>query len=100
MLDHLDDLESDFSAIHRVDDIHILDGPRFFRLAYRLGAYSGVMAARVAEQQHRNTTPAGQPGQVSRTAHQTPRRSLAPVDAEPELAELQLAGIVERVKVP
>jgi hypothetical protein len=33
------------SALHRVTDIRELDGPTFFRLAYRLPAYEG--AARV-----------------------------------------------------
>ncbi len=46
MLDHLDDLESDFSVFHRVDDIYAMDGPQFFSRAYRLSAYQGVMAIR------------------------------------------------------
>lgn len=51
MLDHLDDLASDFSVFHRIDDITTLDGPTFCRMAYRLTAYTGVMAARVAAAQ-------------------------------------------------
>jgi hypothetical protein len=51
VLGHLDDLASDFSAIHRVDDIYALPGPAFFRFAFRLGAYQGVIQARMAEQQ-------------------------------------------------
>lgn len=43
MLDYLDDLSSDFSAIHRVDDIYALDGAKFFNLANRVVAYPGVM---------------------------------------------------------
>lgn len=43
MLDHLDDLASDFSAIHGIPDILDLDGPAFMRLAYRIGCYQGVM---------------------------------------------------------
>lgn len=43
----MDDLDSDFSAIHRVDDYRTLPGPRFFSLAMRLAAYPGVMRARV-----------------------------------------------------
>lgn len=35
------------SAIHRVDDIYAMDGPRFFTLAARLPAYPGVMQVRV-----------------------------------------------------
>lgn len=43
----LDDIESDMSALHRIDDITSLDGPRFFRLAWRLPAYEGAMRARL-----------------------------------------------------
>jgi hypothetical protein len=39
----LSDIESDMSAVHRVDDIWSMDGPRFFRLAWRLAAYQGCM---------------------------------------------------------
>lgn len=48
MLEHLADLESDFSALHRIDDMGELPSDRFFRMAYRLAAYGGVMAARQA----------------------------------------------------
>ena len=51
MLDHLDDLASDFSAIHGIRDMLALPGPVFFSLAYRLSAYQGVMALRAAEQE-------------------------------------------------
>lgn len=45
VLDHLPDLESDFSAFHRIDNIYELPGPRFFEMAYRLSAYGGVVSA-------------------------------------------------------
>ena len=58
IVDFLDDIESDFSVFHRVDDVWSLPGPRFFRLAWRLAAYQGVMQARaVAEAEERE--PAG-----------------------------------------
>jgi hypothetical protein len=49
-LDHLHDLEADFLAFYRMApvDVLALSGPRFLALAYRLPAYSGVMAARMA----------------------------------------------------
>ncbi len=47
VVDHLEDLESDFSVFHRVDDPLSLPGPEFFRKALRLSAYTGVMAIRV-----------------------------------------------------
>lgn len=50
ILAHLDDVASDMSVFHRVDDITELDGPTFFRLVWRLPAYSGVVRALVAEQ--------------------------------------------------
>jgi hypothetical protein len=51
MLDYLDDIASDLSVFHRIDDPYLLDGPRYFRLAWRLAAYQGVMQARVAAEQ-------------------------------------------------
>lgn len=48
MLDHLDDIESDLSVFHRVDDWRQLDPPRFFRLAERLPAYQGAVRAALA----------------------------------------------------
>lgn len=53
----MDDLESDFSAIHRIDDIYALDGPKFFRLAHRISAYQGVIAARAMELQNNGAMP-------------------------------------------
>lgn len=47
MVDHLEDIESDFSVFHRVVDPLALPGPEFFRKAHRLSAYSGVLAARL-----------------------------------------------------
>jgi hypothetical protein len=41
----LDDVESDMSAFHRVDDIRQLPGPRFIRFAERLPHYSGAVRA-------------------------------------------------------
>lgn len=53
MLDYLPDLESDFSAIHGVADIYSLPGPRFFRFAYRITTYQGVMSALAEQQQEK-----------------------------------------------
>lgn len=46
VLDYLDDIESDLSAVHGVADWRTLPGPRYFMLAARLAAYPGVMQAR------------------------------------------------------
>lgn len=50
MLRYLGDVESDFSAIHRIDDIWSMDGPKFFRFAQRLPAYKGAMRMRAEAQ--------------------------------------------------
>lgn len=50
----LDDIASDMSVFHRVDDIAAMDGPTLMRRAWRLPAYEGAMRARVmAEQDER-----------------------------------------------
>lgn len=46
----MDDIESDFSVFHRVDDIQELDGPRFFKFCIRLPAYQGIMQARITKE--------------------------------------------------
>jgi hypothetical protein len=50
VLNYLDDIESDLSAIHRIDNMWSMNGPRFFRFAYRLPAYQGAMRARAETQ--------------------------------------------------
>lgn len=64
VLDHLDDLDADFLAIYRVDDIESLSGPRFLALAARTAAYQGVMAARIAAQQQAGSEQGGEVRQV------------------------------------
>lgn len=63
---HLEDIESDFSVFHRVDDPLSLAGPEFFRKATRLSAYAGVLAARVAAREHSHN-PTGRPAEETRT---------------------------------
>lgn len=67
VLDHLDDLDSDFSVFHRVDDFRSLRAPRMFALAQRLPAYGGVMAARVRELEP--AAPELEPGEVPSDLH-------------------------------
>ena len=47
----MEDIESDLSAFHRVDNYLELPGPRFFSLALRLGAYTGAVQARLIKMQ-------------------------------------------------
>lgn len=67
MLDYLDDLDSDFSVFHRAD-FRAMPAPRMFALAYRLPAYGGVMASRVAEMQ-REQEPEPDDGTVPSDPH-------------------------------
>jgi hypothetical protein len=61
VLDYLDDIESDLSAVHRVDDIHTLTSERFFRLANRLVHYQGavrdMVTARLGAESSGRTAP-------------------------------------------
>lgn len=58
VLDHVADLEADFLAFYGVDDMLGLPGPRFLRLAFRVPAYAGVMAARAETIRRAETEPA------------------------------------------
>lgn len=40
-----------------MDDIYTLDGPTFFSRAFRVGAYQGVIAARMAAEQAEDAEP-------------------------------------------
>lgn len=42
------DLESDLSAIHRIDDMYVLPADRVFRLARRLAHYPGCVRSALA----------------------------------------------------
>ncbi len=74
---YLADIESDMSAVHRVDDVWSMPAARFFALAWRLPCYRGVMRERaLAEQQERDETPAAraparsaQPQRQARAVH-------------------------------
>lgn len=45
MLEALDDVESDLSRFHRIDDMYAMASPRFFRFANRLIYYEGAVRA-------------------------------------------------------
>lgn len=49
LLNYLGDLESDFSVFHRIgrDDLYAMNGPAAIRLATRIPAYQGAVAARM-----------------------------------------------------
>lgn len=50
MLDFWDEIESDLSVFHRVDDWRTLSGPRLLRLARLLGCYGGAVQTRLASE--------------------------------------------------
>jgi len=49
--DHLDDVISDLSAFHRIDDAGEMEAAVFFKLIYRLPAYRGVIGNLAAQAQ-------------------------------------------------
>ena len=57
-LEYLDDLDADFLAWYGIDlERDDISGPRFFTLATRVFAYSGVMAARAENEREQDQTP-------------------------------------------
>ncbi len=51
VLDHQADLDADFLAVYGIDLEQVdISAPRYFALAHRATAYSGVMAARAEEE--------------------------------------------------
>lgn len=72
LLELADDVASDLSVFHRIDEEEVPQMPsiRYVRLATRLGAYSGAVAARLrartAERQARqDTEPPARPAPVA-----------------------------------
>lgn len=50
---HLDDIRSDLSVFHRIDEIDELPAPRFFAYCFRLQYYDGAVAALIRRQRAR-----------------------------------------------
>ncbi|RPE39740.1 hypothetical protein EDD90_2757 [Streptomyces sp. Ag109_O5-1] len=67
------------SVFHRVDDIHRLDAPSFFKLAWRLPAYQGVLHHHVMQQtaEQNQQSPGPQAGSTSYSAP-SPGRDVNP----------------------
>lgn len=97
VLDHLDDLASDFSVFHRIDDITTLPGPVFYRMAWRLPHYQGVMASRqMAAQQDGDEAPAPrrQGPAPQRDQQDSGGRDIVPATKEAIQSHPELAGII------
>lgn len=92
MTDCWDEIESDLSVFHRVDDWRSLSGPRLLRLARLLGCYAGALQARLAREQQ--ATPVVQ--QVSTPASEAPRlddvRDLVALTNQNGFAGFEYAG--------
>lgn len=96
-LDYEADIASDLSAFHRIDDPATIDGPRYFSLAPRLSAYSGVMAARaeILRQEQEGLGSGAHSAGVSSSSSSAARPSR--VDDDTALAMLAADGWLEHV---
>lgn len=94
-VDYEADIASDLSAFHRIDDPMTIDGPRYFSLAARLGAYAGVMQARVLALREEER----KAGSGAHSAAPTASRSEAPsrVSDDTALAMLAADGWAEHI---
>lgn len=50
---HLEDIRSDMSVLHRIDEVEEMPGPRYFAYCHRLRSYQGAVAAAARAQQER-----------------------------------------------
>jgi hypothetical protein len=91
VLDMLDDIESDMSAFHRVDDIEVMPAGRFFRLAARLPAYSGAVRHRYEQLAERLPE---QPA-AGATRHAPALTGATEVPSTPTAFEAMLPGVVD-----
>jgi len=69
VIHHLADLEADFRAIYHLTpaDVARMPGPQFFALAYRVAAYDGVIAGRMAAASEESTPSTKHGGRVEST---------------------------------
>jgi hypothetical protein len=96
VLDHLDDLESDFSVFHRIDNMYDLPAREFLAKAERLAAYTGVMQARVVAEE-RERAEGGESGMPQYRSDQVAARhpstpSQGSLRAAPELTPATAVG--------
>lgn len=56
MYSYLEDVESDMSAFHRIDDVGGMAAQLFIDRATRLSAYKGVIRARIESEQNENSS--------------------------------------------
>lgn len=92
--DHIADLESDLSVLHRVDDMWSMPGAKFLRLAKRTVAYRGVMQARAQALMDADAQDAGP---VVAAPSRSPQRGVVEIDATPAAvaSRPELAGLID-----
>lgn len=96
MIDHLDDLDADFRRFYGIAGVGEeefppgLSGPRFLALAWRLGAYEGVISALSARQRGGERQQAG-------VGVRVPKGDVEWVEATPTnlRAHSALAGVID-----
>jgi hypothetical protein len=95
VLDHLDDIASDFSAIHQVRDVTVLDGASFLRLAWRLPCYRGAMREAVLRQQQEREepSPASRAAPQYASARPDPQRRHVPATKAALMTDPAFKGI-------
>lgn len=85
--EHLRDLEADFLVFYRIADLTQIPSAQFFALALRTPAYSGVMAARMAQERSKGTPQASGAHGLSR-------------GPTTKITEQEHAQVSERVSIP
>jgi hypothetical protein len=99
--DHLDDVASDMSVFHRVDDILDLPAVDLWKLAWRLGAYQGRMAVIVQELQEQQESGPVRSAPQSGGRQQTVQGTAAALRSHPEFNGAgQFAPLFEITEVP
>jgi hypothetical protein len=94
IINHLEDVESDLSAFHRIDDYTTMTSTRFFALATRLAAYRGVVRTHLeAELHEREERRRGGTRPASR-----PRGTVTEAPESVTLAELEAEGFIRHRK--
>lgn len=99
ILDYWEDLESDFSAIHRYDgDLQDVPASRLCYLAERLFAYQGVLRARLEEQVSKEK----QQPVASAPSNPTATQPIRTVDLTPQALALDpnLQSLISYAKAP
>jgi hypothetical protein len=89
----MEEVESDMSAFHRVDDVRAMPALRFINFAMRLVAYKGIVRALAETEKAESATPQSAPRAAARGG--TPRDRVVPSDAYTLTTDPAFAGQIE-----